>query len=594
MFRKWRLRSKISFSVAAYILVIGVIGNGCLYQFLLAAVSRKAERLDRISLEVVRQRLDRNFADVLSLAALCANDPVVLQTVSQPERTGREFLLDSLNIQERFNMFLRANPMNLYIDKLVLFDNQGLFIQAASRVGGMFTDLDEMRNLPLYKRFIAEDRPWTDGFGHPITPWYLRDCYALFFRLAGDYHNLPESYLYVEMGMDMVTNVFRDYAVPSGVFLYVPETAQVVLQNRPRLVQPEPGEPGYVPRNADFPYRFRQGGRSYRLDLLQMENSRFVLYNQVDVSSLAEDDRRLLYTTLAAVLISLLAAAGLGVMLSAFLTRPIETLISRIRKISEENDFSPDPAIEKQQDEIGLIGRAVNEMSGSISNFLGKMEESYRKQKKVEIALLQTQINPHFLYNTLGAVHWMAKIQNNPAIADITSRLINLLRHIASRASADGENAKITLAEELCILEDYTEIMSVRFMGIFEIVNRIGEPFLAYRIPKLTLQPLVENAILHSIEPSGRFGVITLSAQEDETYLSVMVEDTGIGMSREQIETINARGSSGKQDGPSLNNIGIANVDERLKLLYGESCGLFYESRQGEYTRVTVRILKEQ
>lgn len=593
MFRKWRLRSKITFSVAAYILVIGVFGNWCLYLFLLEAVSRKAERLDRISLEVVRQRLDRNFADVLSLAALCANDPVVLQTVSQQERQGREFILDSLNVQERLDMFLRANPMGIYIDKLVLFDNQGLFIQAASRMGGMFADLDEMQNLPLYKRLVAENLSWVDGFGYPITPWSLWDCYALFFRLAGDYHNLPETYLYVEMGLDMITNTFRDYALPAGVFLYIPETAQVVLQNRPRLVQPKPGEPGSVPVDVDFPYRFRQGARSYRLDLLQMENSRFTLYNQVDVSRLAEDDRRLLYTTLAAVLISLLAAAGLGTMLSAFLTRPIETLISRIRKISEENDFSPDPAIEKQQDEIGLIGRAVNEMSGSISNFLVKMEEYYRKQKNAEIALLQTQINPHFLYNTLGSVHWMAKIQKNPAIADITSRLINLLRHIAARSSADGESAKITLAEELCILEDYTEIMSVRFMGIFEIVNRIGKSFMDYRIPKLTLQPLVENAIFHSIEPSGRFGVITLSALEDGNYFSVIVEDTGIGMSREQIETINARSGSGKRDGPWLNNIGIANVDERLKLLYGESCGLLYESRQGEYTRVTVRILKE-
>ncbi|MDR2480280.1 MAG: histidine kinase, partial [Treponema sp.] len=312
------------------------------------------------------------------------------------------------------------------------------------------------------------------------------------------------------------------------------------------------------------------------------------------VTNIAADDRQILYTVLAAVLMSLFAAAGLALALSDFLTRPIQRLINRIRKISGENDFSHDPEIEKQDDEIGLIGRAVNEMAGNIGRFLVTMEEHYREQKNAEIALLQTQINPHFLYNTLGSIHWMAKIQNNPAIANITRRLINLLRNIAARTNSGGADVKITLAEELGILEDYTEVMSVRFMGIFDMVNRIPESFLDCRIPKLTLQPLVENAILHSIEPSGRFGLITLSAVEEGDYLSIHVEDTGLGMSPEQLETIKTRSRPQERSGPSLNNIGIANVDERLRLLYGESCGLFFESRQGEYTRVTVTILKER
>jgi two-component system sensor histidine kinase YesM len=325
-----------------------------------------------------------------------------------------------------------------------------------------------------------------------------------------------------------------------------------------------------------------------------MGNGALVLYNQTDVTNLALDDRQILYTVLAAVLMSLSAAAGVGLALSVFLTRPIQAIINRIRKISENNDFSRDPEIEKCGDEIGLIGRAVNEMSGSISLFLAQMREHYREQKDAEIALLQTQINPHFLYNTLDSIQWMAKIQNNPVIADVTRRLINLLRSIAVRTNTGGDGDKITLVRELQILEDYTKVMSVRFMGGFEVVNRIPEAFLDCRIPKLTLQPLVENAILHGIEPSDRFGVITLSAAGEGEYLDITVEDTGAGMSREQLETIKTQNRTKERGSPSLNNIGIANVDERLKLLYGESCGLFFESRQGEYTKATVRIKKER
>jgi two-component system sensor histidine kinase YesM len=594
MRRNRSLRFKIVLSVVVYILVIGITGNVFLYIYLLGAVARKVELLDLAHLEAVRARLNHNFSDVFSLAAVCAHAPEVSRAVSRLERTDWELIRDSLRAQEQLNAFLQANPMNAYIDKLILFDDRELFVQAvASRQPGDFQDLDKIRNSPLYRRFVRENLARISGFGPSISPSNSRDSYILLLRVRGSYYNSPGGYLYVESGLDIITNVFRDYGVSPGVFVQIAETGEVVLRDRPRLVTAQPGSLGYVPPDAAFPARFRRGGRSYRLDRVPLENG-LLLYNQMDITSLAVDDQEILYTVLATVLLSLFAAAGLGLALSMFLTRPIQTLIKRIRRISEDNDFSRDPEIEKGGDEIGLIGRAVNDMSGSISVFLLRMEEHYRKQKAAEIALLQTQINPHFLYNTLDSIQWMAKIQNNPAIADIIRRLISLLRSIAVRQDSGGREAEISLAEELRILEDYTGVMSLRFMGSFELVNRIPEEFLGCPIPRLTLQPLVENAILHGIEPSGRFGIITLSALGEGEYLDIVVEDTGVGMSGEQLEGIKIRGRTKKRGSPSLNNIGIANVDERLKLLYGKSCGLFFESIQGKYTRVTVRILKEQ
>ncbi|MDR1251351.1 MAG: sensor histidine kinase [Treponema sp.] len=592
MLKNWTLRFKIIFPVVIYILLIGIIGNVFLYIYLLDAVSQKGERLDRAHLEAVRIQITQNLADVFSLAMVCANNPAVSQAVSRQERAGQEFIRDSLNAQAQLNAFLQANPINAYIDKLILFDNQGLFVQAMSRQGGDYSDLDNIQELPLYSRFIMEKLPRANGFGHSISPENRRDSYSVLLRVRGAYYNSPGGYLYVEAGLDIITAVFREYSVSPGVFAQVPETGEVILQDKPRLIKAHAESLGHVPADVSFPYRFRQGRQSYRLDQLALEGGALVLYNQMDVTRLAVDDRQILYTVLAAVLMSLFAAAALGLTLSAFLTRPIQILINRIHKISEDKDFSEDPEIEKPGDEIGLIGRTVNEMSGSIRLFLAKMEEHYREQKNAEIALLQTQINPHFLYNTLDSIQWMAKIQNNPAIAGITRRLINLLRSIARPDT--GGDAKITLAEELRILEDYTKLMSVRFMGSFEVVNRIPETFLNCRIPKLTLQPLVENAILHGIEPSGRFGIITLNAVGEGEYLDITVEDTGIGMSREQLGNIKIQNRAKERGSPSLNNIGIVNVDERLKLLYGESCGLFFESKEGAFTRVRVKILAER
>lgn len=133
-----------------------------------------------------------------------------------------------------------------------------------------------------------------------------------------------------------------------------------------------------------------------------------------------------------------------------------DRLNARLRRIAA-NDFSFDPEIEKPQDELGQIGRTVNEMSMSIQHLLRETEEMYTQRRNIEIALLQSQVNPHFLYNTLDSIRWMAVIQKNPGIASITHSLSNLLKNIAK-----GTQDKITLAEELGLLQDYIAIQAVR------------------------------------------------------------------------------------------------------------------------------------
>jgi two-component system sensor histidine kinase YesM len=595
MFKNRSLQFKISFSVVSYIILIGIIGNVFLFVYLQNIVFEKAEQLDRASVKTVCIQIEKNFQNMFSLAVVCTTEPQILQILSRKNRTGRELILDSLDIQNQINAFLQSSPVGSFINKLILFNGQGIFVQAQSRLTGELLDQDRIYRQPLFTRFMADNLPWISGFGRSISTMSGRDCYILLFRVTRSYRNSPEAFLYLETGIDMVTNILQDYQVPSGVFVHIPDTGEVILQGQPQLIRAD--NLGYVPANAEFPYRFRQEGRSYRLDRMPLENGQLVIYNQVDVTNLAVDDMRILYTVLTTVIMSLLAAVGLALALSMFFTRPIHALISRIRKITMENDFSYDPEIEKRGDEIGKIGQAINEMSGSIGRFLVETKEQYRQQKNTEIALLQTQINPHFLYNTLDSIQWMAKIQNNHAIADIIHRFTSLLRNTIVRTDSmaiNGSGMKTTLAEELRIVEDYTELMSLRFMGIFEVINNIPETFFDCLIPKFTLQPLVENAIIHGIKPSERFGTITLNASGEKGLLDITVEDSGLGMNQEQIEFIKKTGKGKKRDNPSLNNIGIVNVETRLKLLYGDSCGLFYESQPGEYTKVTVRIMMER
>ena len=186
--------------------------------------------------------------------------------------------------------------------------------------------------------------------------------------------------------------------------------------------------------------------------------------------------------------------------------------------------------------------------------------------------LLQSQVNPHFLYNTLNSVHWMAVVQKNTGIEKMVKSLVSLLKNISK-----GVSDKITLADELALLEDYINIQSIRYMGAFEYVCKVPEELQQYRIIKFTLQPLVENAIFHGIVPKGAFGVVTVDAFEEENFLVVTITDDGTGMTEDTVKTLLRPRENRDRSSSSMAGIGIANVHRRLRLSYGKGAGLSVE-----------------
>lgn len=277
----------------------------------------------------------------------------------------------------------------------------------------------------------------------------------------------------------------------------------------------------------------------------------------------------------------------LSVLLSRYLTKTSSRLVRHIRYLMDTNDFGyTDESIEEGDVEIASIGRTLNAMSVSISDLLKRNEALYEDKKKMEISMLQMQVNPHFLYNTLESMHYLADVQKNDGIARMSRGLSTLLRNMAK-----GSSDKITLREELSLLNDYDDIQQVRYMGMYEIAYDVPESLMDLLIQKFTLQPLVENAIFHGIEPSGRCGTITVRARLDGNDLAIAVIDDGVGISKEDIGHIFDERMHSKTD---MTGVGIRNIDERIKLVYGEGYGLSFRSEKGRFTEVTVRIKAER
>ncbi|MDE5697710.1 MAG: sensor histidine kinase [Lachnospiraceae bacterium] len=279
---------------------------------------------------------------------------------------------------------------------------------------------------------------------------------------------------------------------------------------------------------------------------------------------------------------SIVIGFSLSLLFTRYLTRPILRLVEHMEVISS-GDFSKNPDIESN-DELGIIGRQINEMSAHVSVLMENRIRDEQEKMNMEIKILQAQINPHFLYNTLDSIKWIATMQHNAGIVKVVSALSSLLKNMAK-----GFNEKVTVRQELDFLDNYITIEKIRYIELFDVEISIDAPALYdARIVKLTLQPLVENSIFSGIEPSGKPGLIKIHIFSQEQILYISIRDNGIGISEENIARLLTDTSRVTKN--YMSGIGLPNVDRRIKLVYGQEYGIKIDSELGVYTCVTVSL----
>jgi two-component system sensor histidine kinase YesM len=275
-------------------------------------------------------------------------------------------------------------------------------------------------------------------------------------------------------------------------------------------------------------------------------------------------------------MVILFAGIVLSISLHRSITRPVEMLIKRLLRIGS-GDFSRDSNIE-WDNELGEIGRGINNLSENVSDLMEKRLLDEKTRHDLEYQVLQSQINPHFLYNTLNTIKWMATIQGADGIADMSTALSRLMKNI-SKTTED----LITLKDEFSLVDDYFTIMKYRYGGTIEMEYKTDDDLLLeQKINRFSLQPIVENAIFHGIEPRGNAGKITIHTYLENKNVIIDVTDNGIGMTAEAIDAV--LNGSNKSSTEFFKQIGVANVNDRIKYTFGDSYGIKIESEVGVYT----------
>lgn len=289
---------------------------------------------------------------------------------------------------------------------------------------------------------------------------------------------------------------------------------------------------------------------------------------------------------LAAFCMILLLGLVLGMVLRQMISVPVQALQTQLQLISQ-GDFTPNPSIE-WDNELGDIGRGINGLSRSITGLMERRLEDQRQKKDLEYRMLQNQINPHFIYNTLNSIKWMATIQHAPGIAEMTMALSRLLKSVSK-----GNERLVPLQEEFALLNDYFTIQQYRYGGTITMdVTYIEDERLCQNcmIPRFTLQPLVENAIFHGIEPKGCAGNIEIVILRDTSGdVLIDLKDDGVGMTAEQ--AAKALSEPGPEEAAAkFRHVGMWNVHRRLQYSFGDGYGLSIRSQPGSGTIVTVRL----
>lgn len=336
-------------------------------------------------------------------------------------------------------------------------------------------------------------------------------------------------------------------------------------------------------------FQFKNKGTPYLVTTAHIEGLEAYMLNVISLESLYAETAKTRNIILSGIIFLVIVLSLVTYVLISLLLKRMYKLKNSMARV-EKGDFAFDVDV-SGYDEIAEFGYHFKSMLGKINNLIADAVNKQAAAKETELKALKTQIDSHFLYNTLENIKMMAEIEEKYEISDAVTSLGEMMRY-----NLRWKNDFVVLEEELNYIRNYIDIMNLRLDGLLELNIEVDQDLLDQEVLKMSLQPIVENAIKHGIIPKNLSskGILKVSATYLDESVIIDITDNGVGMSAAQRELLNASIKSGQKTEPaSVNNgngIGIVNVNERIKLYYGDGYGISVTSVEGEFTTVTVTM----
>ena len=318
--------------------------------------------------------------------------------------------------------------------------------------------------------------------------------------------------------------------------------------------------------------------------LSHSETTGWTIVGCMNMSELLKNSRkaRSIYVLVALGLIAV--ALVISSEIARNITFPIQKLRDSMKRV-QKGDFSAAEIEVYSDNEIGSLTRSFNVMTHKIQDLMAQNIQEQEQKRKIELKALQSQINPHFLYNTLDSIIWMAEGKKNEEVVLMTASLARLLRQ-----SISIENELVTIGQEVEYVRSYLTIQKMRYQDKLEFEINVDPRITHVQIIRLVLQPIVENAIYHGLKYKESKGMLKVHGYELGERIIIDITDDGVGMDEETLKHIYDKHKVNYHS----NGVGVYNVQQRLVLYYGKEYGIIYHSEKGKGTTATVVIPKRQ
>jgi len=336
---------------------------------------------------------------------------------------------------------------------------------------------------------------------------------------------------------------------------------------------------GIHPQTENESFIHDSGSETVLVSTNLFEPLQWTIVSVIPLDEITEERKEINQVIVRIGALCLLLALVVSFLLSRSITRPIFRLAKTMRDIrtGRLNVRSP----YRSADEIGYLSEGFNNLMDRLEDLMAENLEEQRTKAEIQFKLLQAQLQPHFLYNTIETIISLVKLNMKPEAIAAAKDLADFYKISLSK----GDDI-ITIRDEMQLTQSYLQIQQLRYVEYMAFTMEIDEEILACPIPKLTLQPIVENAIYHGLKRRTEKGELRIAGYRHEDEVRIEIYDNGTGMEPSRIQAISSEnGGSGETSG-----FGVKNVRHRIRMLYGERYGLEWESEVGVYTKVLIRL----
>lgn len=395
------------------------------------------------------------------------------------------------------------------------------------------------------------------------------------------YYNNATEFIYFEIKTEELNSIYSRFTNDTvGKMIIADSKGKIVISPDKSLLGKNISQVEYLKDINDKNlnnYKYKYKKEIKYISKYTSEKSGWTVINIIDYKALTKDTTNIMKILLVIFIAFILLFILYCITFFKDILGPIKELIKKM-KGTKDGRLDEITNINTNLEEINELGSNYNKMINDIKRLMTERDLKEKERSREEIKVLQAQINPHFIYNTLNVIKLMAMISKAENIRKVTDSFMKLLS-----ATFRSESTYITVREELEYLDNYADIMKVRFGNDFNIVVKVEEEVKELYIIKLILQPIVENSIIHGLnEIDGEKNIIISGYREKENII-FQVEDNGVGMTEDEIKSVFINMEKNKT---SFNHIGIKNIENRIKLNCGQEYGLKIESEKNKFTKV--------